>query len=121
MLRETVWLIAAMMLWVPFGCSQSKPEASLDPAAKTAPVADIDAELVEETWPDGTLRLRKYVLRQDDGTTINHGTYERWHDNGEKEYEAVFVNGKKRGRRSATTRTGRSGPCRSIAAASDTG
>ena len=98
MLRQVVWLIAAVVLWVPFGCSHGKPDVSLDQPAQPAPSAVVDAELVEETWPDGALRLRKYVLRPADGKLINHGTYERWHDNGEREYEAVFVHGKKEGR-----------------------
>ena len=53
--------------------------------------------LVEESWPDGSLRERKQVLVHDDGTTVDHGSFERWHDNGEKEYEAVFLYGKKEG------------------------
>jgi antitoxin component YwqK of YwqJK toxin-antitoxin module len=55
------------------------------------------ATLVEEHWPDGQLRLRKQVLVQEDGTTVDHGSFERWHDNGNKEYEATFVLGKKEG------------------------
>ena len=31
------------------------------------------------------------------GTVVDHGRFERWHDNGKMEYEAVFVNGKKEG------------------------
>ena len=56
-----------------------------------------NVETVEEYWPNGQLRLRKQVLRLDDGATVDHGTFDRWHDNGEKEYEAVFVRGKKEG------------------------
>jgi antitoxin component YwqK of YwqJK toxin-antitoxin module len=56
-----------------------------------------NVELVEEYWPDGQLRLRKHVFLQDDGTAVNHGTYERWYDNGAREYEAVFAHGKKEG------------------------
>jgi antitoxin component YwqK of YwqJK toxin-antitoxin module len=54
-------------------------------------------ETVEDHWPNGQLRLRKQVLHREDGTVVDHGSFERWHDNGEKEYEAVFVNGKKEG------------------------
>lgn len=54
-------------------------------------------ELVEQYWPDGTPRLRKEVLENPDGTPVNHGTYTRWHDNGRKEYEAIFIQGKKEG------------------------
>jgi antitoxin component YwqK of YwqJK toxin-antitoxin module len=55
------------------------------------------AVLVEEHWPGGQLRLQKYVLHQEDGTTVDHGSFVRWHDNGNKEYEAVFVLGRKHG------------------------
>ena len=55
------------------------------------------AALVEEHWPNGQLRLRKNVLRQEDGTIVDHGRFERWHDNGNSEYEAVFVLGRKEG------------------------
>lgn len=54
-------------------------------------------ETVEDYWPDGTVRLRRQVLRSPDGTLINHGSYTRWYDNGAKEYEAVFVRGAKHG------------------------
>jgi antitoxin component YwqK of YwqJK toxin-antitoxin module len=54
-------------------------------------------ELVEEHWPNGQLRLRKQVLHREDGSVVDHGSFKRWHDNGKKEYEAVFVEGKKEG------------------------
>jgi antitoxin component YwqK of YwqJK toxin-antitoxin module len=56
-----------------------------------------NVETVEEHWPNGQLRLRKEVLRLEDGTVVDHGSFQRWHDNGKKEYEAVFVEGKKEG------------------------
>ncbi len=55
------------------------------------------AVLVEEHWPGGQRRLQKHVLHLEDGTTVDHGSFVRWHDNGNKEYEAVFVMGKKHG------------------------
>jgi hypothetical protein len=55
------------------------------------------AEVIEQRWPDGTLRLRRGVLRDPDGTTVNHGRYVRWYDNGQQEYEATFIHGKKEG------------------------
>jgi antitoxin component YwqK of YwqJK toxin-antitoxin module len=54
-------------------------------------------ETVEEHWPDGKLRERKQVLRLEDGTTVDDGPFERWYNDGTKEYEAVFVRGKKEG------------------------
>lgn len=65
-----------------------------------------DVKQIEEYWPDGQLQLRKQVLRLDDGTTVDHGSFVRWHDNGKKEYEATFVLGKKEG---TTTRFHKNG------------
>jgi len=56
-----------------------------------------NVETIEEYWPNGQLRLRKQVLALEDGTVVDHGTFLRWHDNGKKEYEAVFVKGRKEG------------------------
>lgn len=56
-----------------------------------------DLETVKEHWPNGQLRLMKQVLTLDDGSVVDHGRFERWHSNGKKEYEAVFVRGKKEG------------------------
>jgi antitoxin component YwqK of YwqJK toxin-antitoxin module len=58
---------------------------------------DGELETIEEFWPDGQLQLRKQVLRLEDGTVVDDGTFERWHSNGEKEYEAVLVRGRKEG------------------------
>jgi len=65
------------------------------PSFAQIPIANV--ETVEEYWPNGQLRLRKEVLQREDGTLVDHGSFERWHDNGEKEYEALFVHGKKEG------------------------
>ena len=62
---------------------------------------------VEEHWPNGQLRLRKHVLVLEDGSSVDHGIFERWHDNGNKEYEAVFVMGKKQGTTIRYHRNGR--------------
>ncbi len=71
------------------------PGLVLGQAEPEGPTAE--PELVEEHWPDGQLRLRKYVLRLEDGTSVDHGSFVRWYDNGRKEYEAVFVLGRKDG------------------------
>lgn len=65
------------------------------PALAQLPVAN--TEVVEEHWPNGQLKLRKEVLRLEDGSYVDHGSFERWHSNGNKEYEAFFVRGKKEG------------------------
>ena len=54
-------------------------------------------ETVEEHWPDGRLRLRKEVYRQADGSTVNHGRYQRWYPEGQAEYECAFDHGQKHG------------------------
>jgi hypothetical protein len=83
------------------GCSQQadKSNQRQRPAtvSTTAPAAHANSEILEEHWPDGTLRLRREVIREPDGTIVNNGLYTRWHTNGQKEYEAHFVNGRKNG------------------------
>lgn len=49
--------------------------------------------IVEERWPNGTLRLRKEALKMPAGTLVEHGAYTQWYDNGQKEYEATYVHG----------------------------
>ncbi len=51
-------------------------------------------QIVEEHWPDGSLRLRRETLQRQDGTTLYHGTYTTWHKNGRKSYEATYIHGK---------------------------
>ncbi|UCG31854.1 MAG: toxin-antitoxin system YwqK family antitoxin [Phycisphaerales bacterium] len=55
------------------------------------------SHVVEELWPDGRPRLRKGIMTGPDGRQVNHGKYERWFDNGQKEYEATFIQGNKSG------------------------
>jgi antitoxin component YwqK of YwqJK toxin-antitoxin module len=74
-------------------------------AAGQPQVANV--ETVEEYWPNGQLRLRKQVLHREDGSVVDHGAFERWHDNGNREYEAVFVQGKKEGTTIRYHRNGR--------------
>ena len=78
-------------------------------------------ETIEEQWPDGTVKLRREVVKQDDGTDISHGVTttfweggqkklemyvvcgvrhgpkRTWHSNGNKWSEGEFVNGKENG------------------------
>jgi hypothetical protein len=75
--------------------------------ASTGSPAAPDHETVEEHWPDGKLRLRKQVLRLEDGTTVDDGSFERWYDDGTMEYTAVFVRGKKEGTTIRYHRNGR--------------
>ncbi len=89
-------LVGALCLWLPAGCRHG---GSSEPKRQQGqPVASADnVGTVEQRWDDGRLRLRKQITHNRDGVAINHGTYERWHKNGQKEYQAVFVHGKKEG------------------------
>ena len=71
------------------GCSAHRTFADRSPVAP-APIV----ETIEDQWPDGTLRLRRQVLRKPDGTLTKHGDYTRWYKNGQKEYEATFAQGR---------------------------
>jgi antitoxin component YwqK of YwqJK toxin-antitoxin module len=66
-----------------------------------------DHMIVEDHWPDGSLRERKQVLRLPDGTTVDDGPFERWYIDGTKEYEAVFIRGNKEGTTIRYHRNGR--------------
>ncbi len=95
---------AAVILFLPAGladgCGHGAKKASMNPVAPEVRVID------EEYWPDGTLRLQKGVTLRPDGTSINHGTYTRWHKNGRKEYEGAFVDGKVHGTTTSWHRNG---------------
>lgn len=96
MLKNTlpVALVLVALLCLPAGCTQvDRKTPPNQAAAQTAG----GVETIEEHWPNGQLRLRKQVLIDADGTPVEHGPYARWHDNGEQEYEATFVHGKKHG------------------------
>jgi antitoxin component YwqK of YwqJK toxin-antitoxin module len=73
------------------------------PAARPAE----QVQTIEQHWPNGELRLRKQVLETPDGGLVNHGAYTRWHDNGRKEYEAVYVDGKLEGVETTWHKNGR--------------
>ena len=100
MLPKLACLVSA--IWIATGCQhdrgakmeQTPPENA---AATTGEAADNNVDVIEEHWPDGTLRLHREVIRQPDGTVVNHGRYTRWYPNGQKDYEATFVHGGKDG------------------------
>jgi len=80
----------ALTLALVVGCSNSHPATpSTEPAGPT--------QVVEEHWPNGRLKVRKELIASSKGGSVDHGTYERWYDNGQKEYEATFVHGQKDG------------------------
>ena len=66
---------------------------------RAAPVerSSQEVETVERRWPGGKLKEREHRRRASDGSSVLHGLLTRWYVNGRKEYEAVFVDGKKHG------------------------
>jgi hypothetical protein len=94
------WLMLASLLSLPSACIRP-----IEHPSGMRPAQDI--ETIEQLWPDGTLRLRKQVLRQPDGTLLNHGTYVRWHENGREECRTHFRRGKKHGTSTLSHRNGK--------------
>jgi antitoxin component YwqK of YwqJK toxin-antitoxin module len=76
------------------GCRQGAgPGPTSQPAMAPAP----KVETIEEHWPNGQLKLRHEVQRKPDGALVDQGTYTTWYDNGQKQYEATYVQGKEDG------------------------
>ena len=86
-------IIIALLLPQPVGCRQADRAAPVDTTAKPA----VPAEVIEEFWPAGRSRLCREVVRNQDGSPVDHGTYTRWYQNGEREYEATYVRGRLQG------------------------
>jgi hypothetical protein len=76
-------LIIAVVLVCEVGCQG--PQASAT-TCKT--------EVIETHWPNGRLRRHREVIRKPDGTLVDQGRQTTWHDNGNKAFEAVYVDGK---------------------------
>lgn len=104
MLRISVLL--GLPLLAAVGCTpgERKPPAGTTPEAEKS---ERKVQVVEEFWPDGKLRLRQEVLKAPDGALINDGRYTSWFDNGNKEYEATYVDGKLEGVATAWHRNGK--------------
>jgi hypothetical protein len=92
-------LLAASAL----ACAAAALAAPAAPPVPAAPGHDV----VEQRWPDGTLRERRQVLVLPSGETIDDGPFRRWFVDGTLEYEAVFVLGKKEGTTVRYHRNGR--------------
>jgi antitoxin component YwqK of YwqJK toxin-antitoxin module len=65
------------------------------------------AEVIKESWPDGTPKLCKQVVREPDGSLVLNGRYTTWYESGVKQYEATYVNGKLDGTATAWHPNGR--------------
>ena len=92
-------ILGALVCLPMIGCSHGNRRTSLDRSLG-------EVRIVKQYWPDGRLRLRKQVSEQSDGTLVNHGTYARWYDNGRKEFEATFIQGRNHGRATRWHRNG---------------
>ena len=101
---QIAFVVLAALLCLPGGCRHGGQQAPATRPAEDPPTEKV--QIIEQRWPNGKLRLLKEVARDSDGEPVNHGTYTRWYDNGQKEYEAIFVMGKKDG---IVTRWHRSG------------
>jgi hypothetical protein len=91
------------------GCVKPSGGKSIErtPGATSQPhVSDGELVAVREDWPSGQPFVRATMLRKPDGTLVEHGTYARWYDSGQKEYEATYDHGKLEGLESAWHRNG---------------
>ncbi len=86
-------LMPAILVTYPTAQNRTPVQAP-PPATTTAPADALVPEVVEELWPDGRPRVRREVLRQPDGSVVEHGLYQSWYANGRKEYEGRYVQGK---------------------------
>ncbi len=81
------YLVPLLVGLVANGCHA--PQRSAPPAKPGE-----KSEVLEDYWPSGKLRLRHEVLRRPDGTTVENGQYTTWYDDGAKEYEGTYVDGR---------------------------
>ena len=91
------------------GCTNSSGDNAVEPLRRaTSQPRVLAGELVpvREDWPSGQPYVRATMLRQPDGTLVEHGAYTRWFDSGQKEYEATYDHGKLEGLESAWHRNG---------------
>jgi antitoxin component YwqK of YwqJK toxin-antitoxin module len=90
---RVVYLLPAIVGLTVTGCHAS---ATAGRIASSQPARQ-KTEVIEEYWPNGKLRLRHELLHQPDGTTVENGTYATWFDNGGRDYEGHYVNGRLEG------------------------
>jgi hypothetical protein len=91
--------VLLVVLLLTAGCGAVRGTApAVEAGPESAPESAPEAEILEEFWPDGRIRIRHQVIRDADGGPVEHGVYTRWHENGGKEYETIFDHGRKDGR-----------------------
>ncbi len=83
-------------------CGPGKPIGDAQPPSEPLP----KPEVIREFWPDGKPKLQKEVVRLHDDSVVNHGLYTRWFDNGNKEYESTYKDGRLNGIETAWHRNG---------------
>jgi antitoxin component YwqK of YwqJK toxin-antitoxin module len=88
--NRLVYVPAAALLLAGGGCHSLSRSTPARPAPNKVAV-------VKEYWPNGKLRVQHEFLRQPDGTLVDNGGYATWFDNGAKEYEATYVDGRLEG------------------------
>jgi hypothetical protein len=54
----------------------------------------LNTQVIEDHWPNGQLRTRRHVLREEDGTLMDYGLYTCWYRSGQKEYEGRYDEGR---------------------------
>jgi hypothetical protein len=70
------------------GASLRKQSGST--VAQAHPLTAQKLEIVQEFWPNSRVHVRRQGYRLADGSLVNHGLYEKWYQNGVKEYEAMY-------------------------------
>ncbi len=94
-------MVLLILLVAGGGCEQTTRPDSAETATPQSPGPPEDrptksqapVDVIEEHWPNGAIRTRVEVIHDADGEAVYHGTYTRWFDNGQKEYETTYVNG----------------------------
>lgn len=85
-----------------------EPDLPVDPLAEVeayelAPGQSLD--VVEVRSEDGSLKLRRGVLRDADGM-VNHGHFQRWHANGQLAEDGHYLAGQRHGRYAVVAESG---------------
>lgn len=83
-------------------CGPAKPIVDAQPPGGQSP----KPEVIQEFWPNGKPKLQKEVIRRHDNSVVSHGLWTRWFDNGNKEYEATYADGRLHGKETAWHRNG---------------
>jgi antitoxin component YwqK of YwqJK toxin-antitoxin module len=71
--------------------SGKRPDNGIPPAKL------VDVRDLTEKFDDGTVRVARKVKYFSDGSTVNHGAYTEWYDEGEKFMEGSYEDGKRVG------------------------